>query len=289
MPHSQDKEAQGGVLKIRRGFSLIELLIAISIISLLIGLLMPALSRSRERARATVCLSNLRQLGHFTSMYLEDDARGLLPWYTFPQHEACDFVTKFTPWVFGGFAAPAPKVVDASTDSTIYPVEIRPLNKYAAPQVVGFGQQIDIFKCPSDRMNSTLIEGSQILLEEDRSRASWVVNGSSYTLNTRFMDEYAEADGGFYVENSNRYGERIAPHLIGGKASRFVLWAEQGFYNTTAGAKGELSLSAAPSLRMGWHSEHSKWATCFADGHVEYQFYDTRLSSGPSWTVWQPK
>jgi prepilin-type N-terminal cleavage/methylation domain-containing protein len=54
-----------------RGFSLVELLVVIGIIALISGMLMPALLRSRRAAQATLCLSNLRQLGHFYYLYAD--------------------------------------------------------------------------------------------------------------------------------------------------------------------------------------------------------------------------
>lgn len=75
----------------RSGFTLVELLVALAILAILVGLMLPAIRGSRDASRLVVCTSNLRQLSTGNAMYA-DDARD----HSAPG--AADFVQNLSRW-----------------------------------------------------------------------------------------------------------------------------------------------------------------------------------------------
>jgi prepilin-type N-terminal cleavage/methylation domain-containing protein len=122
-------------LRRHHAFSLIELLVVMAIISILVGLLMPALSAGRDAAEASKCLANLRSQGQSVACYQQDYKS------YFPPYNRTDYPTPGRITYFWG------AIIDSGPD--IYKID-RSLSWLMNYQ----SSQLDMFLCPSQPWNS---------------------------------------------------------------------------------------------------------------------------------------
>jgi len=113
----------------RGGFTLVELLVVVAIISLLISILLPALNRAKEEARMVVCRTNLKSLGTAYAMYTADNN----DWY--------------------------PAAAGWGGDPPIWDQRLYGDNSFWAANGVGekygpkYFDSLDLLKCPSDKLD----------------------------------------------------------------------------------------------------------------------------------------
>ncbi len=124
--------------QLQRGFSLIEMMVVISIIILIIALLLPALSRARDHPRALVCLNNMGQLMTATTSYANDNSEHL-PWPNWGGN-----AVDVGGWPYGGW-------LYSNTNGSLTNSDDWNYDLLSTGHVFAYASSPDIFRCSNDQ------------------------------------------------------------------------------------------------------------------------------------------
>jgi prepilin-type N-terminal cleavage/methylation domain-containing protein/prepilin-type processing-associated H-X9-DG protein len=249
------------------GFTLIELLVVITIISILAALLLPALSKSRERVIALNCLNNVEQLELGCSIYAGDFGDRLpynLGMVGSERRTDLNWVNNVMTW-------------DLSSDNT----NLATLTQAGLGAFVGGNTRI--YRCPSDHALSSV-----------QTAAGWAKRIRSYSMNAMIGDAGNFSTNGYNINNPG-YVQFFKTTQIPNPSEIFVFLDEHpdsindGYFLNkspyySGNYSGNLSKAKWTDLPASYHNGAAAFS--FVDGHAAlHRWTDPGTSPAPQPTA----
>ncbi|MCF7972425.1 MAG: type II secretion system GspH family protein [Phycisphaerae bacterium] len=208
----------------KKAFTLIELLVVIAIIAVLMGILMPALGKVREQARAQACMANVRGVGLTILMHLESNDYKMPDFYTHTGSSNGHL------W----YAADNSTFLKPKDDMSYWGLNYREYVK-----------EIGLFGCPSWKNFSQTVADDMLYGEGDISNSAFSMNGWLTKIKTVSVKRQAEVIVAHdhvepRIENSNDMlfaqsnGINLSSYRAGGNRSN---WYRGIFRHSTSANK----------------------------------------------------
>lgn len=233
-----------------RGFTMVELLVVLSVIALLLAILVPTLGLVLADSKEQRCQANLHGLTKAWHAYVADHQR-------FPNHRRNPPPSSNPPYAGGWGGADGNPRDDEARDG----YEARPLNKYVS-LADGTTERLEAFRCPLDTnlfYNDTgnwawenLPPEMQVWREEDHKESYWALTGNSYTCNDWVWAQVGSAVG---CDRPNRrnWRHQNGPELLT-NPSMTVMLADHG--SLEQGAMTDDERDVWPYPTGWWHGEN---------------------------------